>query len=96
MRLGLQHPIKVSCKALQRLLGVVGPVPGKAMIEKHIEHNPRIATTGMAKTRQRLINQRMMVGEHINAAVQLYTRLDIRPKLPLQAAFHEVAVQAAE
>ena len=66
------------------------------MIEKNIQHNARITPAGMAKTRERLIDQGMGISEYINAAVQLYRRFDDRAVFTLQAAFDEVAIKTAE
>ena len=66
------------------------------MVEKHVEHDAGIAPTRQGKPRQRDIHQRMAIGEHVDAAMQLDGRFDLRVELPLQPPFDEIAIQAAE
>ena len=66
------------------------------MVKKHIEDNPRIAPARMGKTRQRLINQRVVVCKNINAAVQRNTVFNISAVLAVQPPFDEIAIQAAK
>ncbi|MNO84800.1 hypothetical protein D3C76_761520 [compost metagenome] len=66
------------------------------MVEKHIEDDPGIAPPLGGKTRQGLEHHRVAVGEDIDAPVQRDSRFQLRGKAPVQAAFDEVAVQAAQ
>jgi hypothetical protein len=81
---------------LQRLIGVQHPVPRQAVVEKHIEDDPGIAPARQGKPRQRSIHQRVAIGEHVDAAMQLDGRFDLRIELPLQPSLDEIAIQTAE
>lgn len=91
-----QHPVHVTGELLQRLIGVQRPVPRQTMVEKHVEDDPGITPPGRGETPEGDVHQRVAIGEHINAPMQLNRRFNRRRKLPLQASFDEIAIQTAE
>ena len=74
----------------------MSPVTGQAVVEEYVDDDAGIAPPGQGETRQCRRHQRMAVGVGIDAPMQLDRRLDLGGKLPLQAAFDEIAIQAAE
>ena len=65
------------------------------MIEKHIQQDAAVAPPLNRETRPRMRLQRVAVGEHIDASMQVDRRFDIRRPLPGQRAFDEIAIQTA-
>ncbi len=66
------------------------------MVEEHIQNDPGISPPGQFETRQRLVDQRMAVGKHVDPTMQLNGCLDRRRELPFHAALDEIAIEAAE
>ena len=95
-RLGGQHLIHPPGKARQGLGGIVAPIQRQAVIEKHIQQDAAITPPLNRKTCPRLRLQRVAVGEHIDAPMQVDRRFDIRRPLPGQRPFDEIAIQAAQ
>ncbi len=97
-QLGLrqQYPIKVPGELLQRLLGIILPMPGQAMVEKHIQNDTGKAPPLTRKTRKSRQHQRVLVGIAVDMPVQPDGRLQRWREAPFQRAFDEVAIQAAK